>query len=544
MKRIRLPFILMFCALIVNINAASINVDDPSLFKQAIDYLNVVNEVDTMYLTVSGGAYTTHDTLEYEIVKPLTILAAPDLAEKPIITHSDDSTNVIRMFHCYNSLTIEGCVIDGGHEMSHGLKHGITVTPHPDGIYNVQAGLDLIFRDCDFINFFQDKDVTKEGHAFYLYREIPILGNIKFEGCTFKNIMDEAIRGTETEKYATTRLMDSLIVRNCTFENIDSECIRWYADKDVETLDGGILIENCTVNNCSPRFAYLKNNAGAQIRNLIISNGRLSTRRLDRNDYILQVQGVGSHASHIDTFNLVFNPDAKKEFVVDGVKGGTEDLTTLWGFDPMYVDATGSDFTLKPESHAYYSGLGGVALGDLRWATNDPTVIPFYVTVDGPGELTYDPPKEGQVYDPGTTLTITAVPDSGFGFLGWSGDLSGDENPATVTVNAATNITATFGEGTPVHEDLSIPKEYTLKQNYPNPFNPSTRIDFALPKSGHVVLEVFNIKGQKVATVVDEQFEAGFHHVSFIAEGLAADVYIYKMTTDNYVASKKFVFLK
>ncbi len=524
--------------------AGAINVDDPALFKQAIDYLNTVNDVDTMYLTVPGGVYTTTDTSEYYIIKPMAILAAPGIAQKPIITHSDDSTSVIRMFHAYNSLTIEGCVIDGGHEQSHGLKHGITVIPDEDGFYNVQPGLDLTFRNCDFINFYEDKDETKEGHAIYFYKDVPTLGTVRIEDCTFKNITDEAIRMTETEKYAITRVVDSLIVRNCTFENIDSECIRFYADTDVATPDAYILLENCTMNNCSPRFTYLKNNAGAQVRNLLVTNGRLSVRRPDRNDYVLQIQGEGSRVSHVDTLNLVFNPDAKSEFVVDAVKGGTEDLTTLWGFDPMYEDVENSNFTLKPASHAYYSGLGGVALGDLRWATNEPTVIPFNVTIEGNGELSYNPQKDGNVYDPGTTVTISATPDSGYYFVGWSGSLSGKDNPATITVNAPVAITASFDVGSSVADRTLLPQEYSLGQNYPNPFNPSTSIPFALPKSGDASLKIYNLQGQLVATVFDRYYEAGSHKTFFSAQGLAAGVYIYKLTAADFVASKKFVFIK
>jgi len=545
MKFVYVLTILSLLLLVGSSFSGSIPVDDPGLFKQAIDYLNAVADADTMILTVSGGVYTTHDTSEYNIIKPLTILAAPGLAEKPIITHSDDSTNVIRMFQCYNSLTIQGCVIDGGHELSYGLKHGVTIIPDPDGIYSIKPGLNLTFKDCDFINFFQDKDPTKEGHALYFYREIPLIGTVRFEGCTFKNIMDEAIRMTETEKYATTRVLDSLIVRNCTFENIDAECIRFYGDKDTETPDAVVLIENCTVNNCAPRFTYLKNNAGSQVRNIIVTNGRMSVRRPDRNDYVMQIQGVGSHVSHVDTLNLVFNPDAKKEFVVDAVKGGAEDLTTLWGFDPMYVDAANGDFTLKPESHAYYSGLGGVALGDLRWATNAPTVIPFTATIEGDGSLIYDPEKEGQVFDPGTTVSITAVPDSGWSFSGWSGDLTGSDNPATITVNAATSITAIFVQGSAgVAANFNMPQDYALGQNYPNPFNPSTSIPFTLKKAGTASLEIYNLQGQKVATVFNRRYKAGSHNAFFSADGLAAGVYIYSLTAGDFVANKKLVLIK
>ncbi len=543
MKVVYAVFILGLLASAATTQAGSINVDDPALFKQAIDYLNTVNDADTMYLTVAGGIYTTTDTLEYEIVRPVTILATPGLDPKPIITHSDDSTSVIRMFHCYNSLTIEGCVIDGGHEQTHGIKHGITVRPHPDGIYNVQPGLNLTFRNCEFTGFIQDKEPVAEGHALYFYREIPTVGTVKFEDCLFRNIGDEAIRMSETEKYDTERVVDSLVVRNCTFDNIDAECVRMYSDTDDSTPDAAIIIENCTVYNSATEVIYLKNNSGALVRNIIVYNSRLSNRRPERNRFIIEVQKPGSHVSHIDTLNIVFNEIAKKDEVIRGTKGATEDPSTVWGFDPMMVDPANGDFTLKPASHAYYSGLNGVALGDLRWAVNVPTVIPFSVAVEGDGNVTLDPPQEGLVYDPGTVVTLTAVPDSGNSFTGWSGDLTGSDNPATVTVNASTAITATFQAGSSV-AGRALPQEYALGQNYPNPFNPSTRIPFTMKKAGRATLEIYNLNGQRVTTVFDRFYQAGTFNAFFNAQGLAAAVYIYKLTAGDFVASKKLVLMK
>ncbi len=93
-------------------------------------------------------------------------------------------------------------------------------------------------------------------------------------------------------------------------------------------------------------------------------------------------------------------------------------------------------------------------------------------------------------------------------------------------------------------EFADTPIEYQLNQNYPNPFNPVTQISFAMPESGQVTIEVYAITGQRVATLVNEQREAGRHTVAFDGSHLASGVYTYRMQTDNFVKTRKFTLLK
>lgn len=89
-----------------------------------------------------------------------------------------------------------------------------------------------------------------------------------------------------------------------------------------------------------------------------------------------------------------------------------------------------------------------------------------------------------------------------------------------------------------------IPDKYRLYQNYPNPFNPVTEISFDLPHAGDVKLEIFNIMGQKVTTLVDKGLSAGHHKVEWDAYAQASGVYFYKITAGNYVETKKMMLLK
>jgi hypothetical protein len=97
-----------------------------------------------------------------------------------------------------------------------------------------------------------------------------------------------------------------------------------------------------------------------------------------------------------------------------------------------------------------------------------------------------------------------------------------------------------------------IPTEYFVEQNYPNPFNPSTTIRFGLPVNGHVTLQVFNLLGQRVASLMDEQKLAGNYEVQWQAGDVPSGLYFYRIwirgvTKDAkkaFVATRKMYLIK
>ncbi|MBN1998645.1 T9SS type A sorting domain-containing protein [candidate division KSB1 bacterium] len=96
---------------------------------------------------------------------------------------------------------------------------------------------------------------------------------------------------------------------------------------------------------------------------------------------------------------------------------------------------------------------------------------------------------------------------------------------------------------------IKPPSEYALEQNYPNPFNPETVIPFRIKESGHCDLTVFNIKGQKVKTLVNKQVEAGFHKVIWDGKDsqgqqMPTGVYLYRLDINGHVDTKKMHFIK
>jgi hypothetical protein len=89
-----------------------------------------------------------------------------------------------------------------------------------------------------------------------------------------------------------------------------------------------------------------------------------------------------------------------------------------------------------------------------------------------------------------------------------------------------------------------VPAAFALEQNYPNPFNPSTNISYSIPENGKVILEVYNIQGQKVSTLVNEQKSAGSYSVTFDASNLASGVYMYRLVSKNSVQVRKMLLIK
>ena len=102
---------------------------------------------------------------------------------------------------------------------------------------------------------------------------------------------------------------------------------------------------------------------------------------------------------------------------------------------------------------------------------------------------------------------------------------------------------------TGVNDEKSVITTFRLEQNYPNPFNPSTTIKFSIPSvdMGHapsVQLKVYDILGNEITTLVNEDKPAGEYEVIFDATGLPSGIYFYRLTTVNNTLAKKLILLK
>jgi len=97
--------------------------------------------------------------------------------------------------------------------------------------------------------------------------------------------------------------------------------------------------------------------------------------------------------------------------------------------------------------------------------------------------------------------------------------------------------------------NVTLPDKYMLFQNYPNPFNPETEIRFALPEASDVIIRIFNISGQQICTLIDDQYEAGYHSVVWNGKDrygnlVSSGIYIYQIQAGDFVKVRKMSLLR
>lgn len=143
---------------------------------------------------------------------------------------------------------------------------------------------------------------------------------------------------------------------------------------------------------------------------------------------------------------------------------------------------------------------------------------------------------EKETYFPGSSVILTAIPDEGYEFSGWEGDLTGTDNPAGLIMDEDKNITALFSELTGVMDAAAL--EGVNMQIYPNPFSSETTIQYELHTASHVRLSIYNLLGQKAAILVNEFQDAGSHSLKWQPKNskghqFAGGIYICLLETDN-----------
>jgi hypothetical protein len=212
----------------------------------------------------------------------------------------------------------------------------------------------------------------------------------------------------------------------------------------------------------------------------------------------------GSPGDGIDLREVDFESGRAHYFDLKAAVIDNEEKTVLIGLLWM------ANLPAKPE----------LKIGDGHLAT-----LIFEVTDPNVEAITLEPFR---LENPGRELSFVYTEVGADGVLR-VGELTPEYGPASFPVAAAGG---------------SIPENWALHQNYPNPFNASTAISFALPRDSHVRLDVYNILGQRVATLADEFMDAGEHRVIWSDDSNASGVYFYRLQADDFTATRKMTLLK
>lgn len=242
------------------------------------------------------------------------------------------------------------------------------------------------------------------------------------------------------------------------------------------------------------------------------------------------------------------------------------------GVNPLFTDADNQDFSLTTESPAINTGSDEVvSLIDINYVARPQGAVDIgafeFVDPNLPVELTaFDAVASG------TSIYLSWATASELNNAGFAVELKrperdfelvlfvegyGTTNTAQVYETTLPNLApgvyrlrlkqidfdGTFTYSEIIEVTLSA-EAYRLAQSYPNPFNPQTRIQYALPVANHVTLEVFDLLGRRIQTLVNEVQDAGSYAVSFDGSDLSNGTYVYRLTAGPFSETKTMVLMK
>ncbi len=216
----------------------------------------------------------------------------------------------------------------------------------------------------------------------------------------------------------------------------------------------------------------------------------------------------------------------------------------IWRTDTTVTAVSQRDFIVMTPVYQLISPNGGEYWGVgqrqvIRWNSNRAGTIRIQMDRLFPSNQWQE--IVSSVVDSGSAFWTVTIPMTGHArlrLLPVETSLVGD------TSNADFSIGVNDVEET----ERALPKSYSLSAPYPNPFNSTTEIKFALPRSDHVSIEIFDVMGRKVATLVNGQFEVGYHSTTWSGvsdrDRKATGIYFVKMNTSKYSNMQKVILLK
>jgi uncharacterized delta-60 repeat protein len=187
-----------------------------------------------------------------------------------------------------------------------------------------------------------------------------------------------------------------------------------------------------------------------------------------------------------------------------------------------------ASITLDKSGNVYVTGSAGTSSSNVAYLT---------IKYDNDGNEKWVAKYDGPGYNGYDISSSVFVDNSGYVYItGSSTGVSSGNDIATIKYIQPPNDVDNNTDGQPA--------KFELFQNYPNPFNPGTVISYQLPVSGNVTLKVYDVLGNEIATLVNEEKPSGTYEVTWYAEQLPSGVYFYQLKVGNYINTKKMILIK
>jgi hypothetical protein len=265
----------------------------------------------------------------------------------------------------------------------------------------------------------------------------------------------------------------------------------------------------------------------------------------------------------IEDFTVVDVSGAAMSFTDDFMVGfGSLNATTFLGFDPMLNNGRSWDLNTTTMSWAPWNEAY-IIRAVVQYESGEIDILEPVAIEATPktGELG---PRVAGSYEPQPQTDAT---DDFIEFIIYRNGFERGRAPDTTYVDQLPGystftytVTAYYDEGEslpcdPVEvtwypvgvepgDEGDLPAEFALSSAYPNPFNPTTNLAYALPTASNIQLVVYDVTGSEVTTLVNGWRDAGYHEVTFDAEGLASGVYLYRLTAGTFQAEGKMILMK
>ncbi|MFA9391003.1 MAG: DUF4957 domain-containing protein [Prolixibacteraceae bacterium] len=299
------------------------------------DSLMIAEEGDILELTESGDYLL--DSL-IDIDKTITVRAAGGLASKPVIKFVNPEKSTIHLFQIVTggSLHLIGLELDGLAGSETPTKYILKTADEIEGSYS------LIVEDC----ILHDVDTGDNNGNFFRAYSKTYADTVIFDNCILYNAGREGIRIKDADNTVGYFQLSNSTMYNTYIEGVY-----------VQGANVIARIDHCTFDNLGyahNEFVRLRYIADAEVTNCIFSNAETPPSRC--------MLFYGSLLSNCNFYE------------VGSVSGASDSYVSLWkNYDPVYEDVATGNFTLLETSPMYLKGTDGEALGDLRWATNEPT---------------------------------------------------------------------------------------------------------------------------------------------------------------------------